>query len=84
MAVSCGRYQYLCIKWEQARRKQFWIGGGKDRRGAHDFFLSGAHQWRSQLFGMGGGGGTNVSREKKIAHRTRGKYFVIIIFLTYC
>ena len=41
----------------QARRKQFWIGGGggKELRGL-TIFLSGAHQWRSQLFGMGGGG----------------------------
>ena len=46
-----------------------WGGGGGGQRpqGAHDCFLSGAHQWRRQLFGMEGGGGTIC-----IAHRTRG------------
>ena len=29
-------------------------GGGQRPKGAHDFFSVGAHQWRSQLFGMGG------------------------------
>ena len=33
-------------------------GGGKDLRGLTIFFSSvGAHQWRSQVFCMGGGGG---------------------------
>ena len=54
----------------QARRKQFWIvgggggGGGKDLKGAHNFFSVGAHQWRSQLFGMGGGQGYQTYRQK--------------------
>ena len=62
--------------WVYTRRagSSFGLGGGGGQRpkGAHDFFfLSGAHQWHSQLFGMGGGGYQCIEREK-IAHRTRG------------
>ena len=36
--------------------------GGQRPNGAHDFFSSvGAHQWRSQLFGMGGARVPNVA-----------------------
>ena len=41
-----------------------WGGGGKDLRGL-TIFPVGAHQWRSQLFGMGGGQGYQMYRQKK-------------------
>ena len=59
-----------------------WGGGGGQRpKGAHVFFLSVAHQWRSQLFGMGVGEGTKCIDLK--LHIGRAEVFVIIIFLTY-
>ena len=30
-----------------------WGGGGQRPKRVHDFSSVGAHQWRSQLFGMG-------------------------------
>ena len=41
-------------------------GGGQRPKGAHDFFsfCIGAHQWRSQLFGMGGVRVPNVATKK--------------------
>ena len=62
--------------------------GGKDLRGLTIFFLSGAHQWRSQLFGMGGGVEMYQMYRQKIKvlalHIRRAEVFVIIIFITYC
>ena len=59
-------------------------GGGKELRGL-TIFLSGAHQWRSQLFGMGGGEGYQMNRQqiKVLAlHIGRAEVLVIIIFIT--
>ena len=63
----------------QARRKQVWMGGGGGQRpkGAHNFFSVGAHQWRSQLFGMGGA--PNVATKKikvLVSHFGRAKYLL--------
>ena len=54
---------------------------GAKTLGGSRFFLSGAHQWRSQLFGMPGGGGGTKCIDKKL-HIGRAEVFVIIIFLT--